>query len=51
MAAAAIPAPADGVSKARWLILIGLILADPMVAMIKIWLEREAARHEAERVG
>lgn len=31
--------------------IIGLILADPMVAMIKIWLEREAARHEAERVG
>ena len=29
--------------------IIGLILADPMVAMIKIWLEREAARHEAER--
>jgi predicted PurR-regulated permease PerM len=28
--------------------LIGLILADPLVAMIKIWLEREAARHEAE---
>lgn len=28
--------------------LIGLILADPMVAMIKIWLEREAARHENE---
>lgn len=31
--------------------IIGLILADPMVAMIKIWLEREAARHEAERMG
>jgi predicted PurR-regulated permease PerM len=31
--------------------IIGLILADPMVAMIKIWLEREAARHEAERTG
>ncbi|HEX8058050.1 MAG TPA: AI-2E family transporter [Novosphingobium sp.] len=31
--------------------ILGLILADPMVAMIKIWLEREAARHEAERVG
>jgi putative permease len=31
--------------------LIGLILADPMVAMIKIWLERGAARHEAERTG
>jgi predicted PurR-regulated permease PerM len=29
--------------------IIGLIMADPMVAMIKIWLEREAARHEAER--
>jgi predicted PurR-regulated permease PerM len=29
--------------------LIGLILADPMVAMIKIWLEREAARHDMER--
>jgi predicted PurR-regulated permease PerM len=27
--------------------IVGLILADPMVAMIKIWLEREAARHEA----
>ncbi len=26
--------------------IIGLALADPMVAMIKIWLEREAARHE-----
>ncbi len=26
--------------------IIGLILADPMVAMIKIWLERGAARHE-----
>jgi putative permease len=25
---------------------MGLILADPMVAMIKIWLEREAARHQ-----
>ena len=25
---------------------LGLLLADPMVAMIKIWLEREAARHE-----
>jgi predicted PurR-regulated permease PerM len=31
--------------------LIGLILADPMVAMIKIWLERQAARHDAERAG
>jgi predicted PurR-regulated permease PerM len=29
--------------------IIGLILADPLVAMIKIWLEREAARHEVER--
>lgn len=28
--------------------IIGLILADPMVAMIKIWLERGAARLEAE---
>lgn len=28
--------------------IIGLILADPLVAMIKVWLEREAARHEAE---
>ena len=27
---------------------LGLALADPMVAMIKIWLEREAARHEPE---
>ncbi len=25
---------------------LGLVLADPMVAMIKVWLEREAARHE-----
>jgi predicted PurR-regulated permease PerM len=31
--------------------IIGLILADPLVAMIKIWLEREAARHEAEAAG
>jgi predicted PurR-regulated permease PerM len=31
--------------------IIGLILADPMVAMIKIWLEREAQRHEDERTG
>jgi predicted PurR-regulated permease PerM len=31
--------------------IVGLILADPLVAMIKIWLEREAARHEANRVG
>ena len=30
---------------------LGLVLADPLVAMIKIWLEREAARHEAERTG
>ena len=28
--------------------IIGLALADPMVAMIKIWLEREAARHEVK---
>jgi len=28
--------------------LLGLALADPLVAMIKIWLEREAARNEAE---
>jgi predicted PurR-regulated permease PerM len=28
--------------------ILGLALADPMVAMIKIWLEREAARHQAE---
>ncbi len=27
---------------------LGLTLADPMVAMIKIWLEREAARHEPQ---
>ena len=27
---------------------LGLALADPMVAMIKIWLEREAARHEPQ---
>ncbi len=26
--------------------ILGLALADPLVAMIKIWLEREAARHE-----
>ena len=25
---------------------LGLALADPMVAMIKVWLEREAARHQ-----
>jgi predicted PurR-regulated permease PerM len=31
--------------------IVGLILADPLVAMIKIWLEREAARHESERSG
>lgn len=31
--------------------IIGLVLADPLVAMIKIWLEREAARHEEERTG
>jgi putative permease len=31
--------------------IVGLILADPLVAMIKIWLEREAARHEAARSG
>jgi predicted PurR-regulated permease PerM len=29
--------------------IVGLILADPLVAMIKIWLEREAARHETEQ--
>jgi putative permease len=29
--------------------ILGLILADPLVAMIKILLEREAARHEADR--
>jgi putative permease len=28
--------------------ILGLLLADPLVAMIKILLEREAARHEAE---
>jgi predicted PurR-regulated permease PerM len=28
--------------------LLGLALADPLVAMIKVWLEREAARHEPE---
>ncbi len=26
--------------------ILGLALADPMVAMIKVWLEREAARHD-----
>jgi predicted PurR-regulated permease PerM len=31
--------------------ILGLALADPMVAMIKIWLEREAARHDAERAS
>jgi putative permease len=31
--------------------ILGLILADPLVAMIKIWLEREAARHEGEAVA
>jgi predicted PurR-regulated permease PerM len=30
---------------------MGLILADPMVAMIKIWLEREAARHQPTGVS
>jgi len=30
---------------------LGLALADPMVAMIKIWLEREAARHEPQPGG
>ncbi len=29
--------------------IIGLALADPLVAMIKVWLEREAERHEAEQ--
>ncbi|MCK9543375.1 MAG: AI-2E family transporter [Novosphingobium sp.] len=28
--------------------LIGLMLADPLVAMIKVWLEREAQRHQVE---
>jgi predicted PurR-regulated permease PerM len=28
--------------------IIGLALADPLVAMIKIWLEREAARHQVK---
>lgn len=27
--------------------ILGLLLADPLVAMIKVWLEREAARHDA----
>ena len=31
--------------------ILGLALADPMVAMIKIWLEREAARHEPQEAG
>lgn len=30
---------------------LGLALADPMVAMIKIWLEREAARHEPQPIS
>jgi len=29
--------------------ILGLALADPMVAMIKVWLEREAERHQAHR--
>lgn len=28
--------------------LLGLIFADPLVAMIKVWLERSAARHQSE---
>ena len=28
--------------------LLGLIIADPMVAMLKVWLEREAARHQPQ---
>jgi len=28
--------------------ILGLALADPLVAMIKVWLERSAARHEQE---
>jgi predicted PurR-regulated permease PerM len=28
--------------------ILGLFLADPLVAMIKIWLEREAARNETK---
>lgn len=28
--------------------ILGLALADPLVAMIKVWLEREAERHEME---
>lgn len=31
--------------------ILGLALADPMVAMIKVWLEREAAKHEAEKAA
>jgi putative permease len=31
--------------------ILGLLLADPLIAMIKILLEREAARHEAELAG
>lgn len=31
--------------------IIGLALADPLVAMIKVWLEREAARNQAEQVN
>jgi putative permease len=31
--------------------ILGLALADPMVAMIKVWLEREAARHEPQLSG
>lgn len=31
--------------------ILGLALADPLVAMIKVWLEREAERHEVEDPG
>ncbi|MBV1918517.1 MAG: AI-2E family transporter [Sphingomonadaceae bacterium] len=30
---------------------LGLILADPMVAMIKVWLERSAQQNQADRTG
>lgn len=31
--------------------LLGLVLADPMVAMIKVWLERSAQQNEAAQAG
>jgi predicted PurR-regulated permease PerM len=31
--------------------ILGLALADPLVAMIKVWLEREAVRNQALQDG